>query len=42
MDEIERRVIHETLRQTKEDKALAAQLLGISVRTIYRKVDRKD
>jgi two-component system response regulator HydG len=42
MDEIERRVIHETLRQTKEDKALAAQLLGISVRTIYRKVDKKD
>ena len=42
MDEIELRVIHETLRQTKEDKNLAAQLLGISVRTIYRKVDKKD
>jgi transcriptional regulator with PAS, ATPase and Fis domain len=35
-------VIHETLRQTSGDKNVAAQLLGISVRTIYRKVDRKE
>ena len=40
MDEIERRVIHETLRQAKGDKTLAAQLLGIAARTIYRKLER--
>ncbi len=38
MDEIERRVIHETLRQTKGDKNLAARMLGIAARTIYRKL----
>ena len=38
MDEIERRVIHETLRQTKGDKNLAARMLGIASRTIYRKL----
>lgn len=36
--EIEHRVIHRTLEHTKGDKQLAAQLLGISARTIYRKV----
>jgi two-component system response regulator HydG len=41
MDEIERRVIHETLRHTKGDKTLAAQLLGIAARTIYRKLERQ-
>ncbi len=39
LDEIEHRVIRETLRHTKGDKSLAAQLLGISTRTIYRKLD---
>ena len=39
LDEIERRVIFETLRHTKGDKKLAAQLLGIAARTIYRKLD---
>ena len=39
LDEIELRVIRETLRQTKGDKSVAAQLLGISTRTIYRKLD---
>ncbi len=34
LDEIELRVIKETLRHTKGDKGLAAQLLGISQRTI--------
>ena len=38
LDEIERRVIHETLRHTTRRQALAAQLLGISTRTIYRKL----
>ena len=31
--------IRETLRHTKGDKSVAAQLLGISTRTIYRKLD---
>ena len=39
MDEIEMRVIDETLRHTKGDKTLAAQLLGIATRTIYRKLE---
>ena len=41
LEEIELRVILETLRQTNEDKNLAAQLLRISVRTIYRKLNRE-
>jgi two-component system response regulator HydG len=40
LEEIERRVIQETLRLTKGDKRLAAQLLGIATRTIYRKLDK--
>ncbi len=39
LEEIELRVIQETLRYTKGDKRLAAQLLGIATRTIYRKLD---
>ncbi|MCL2777862.1 MAG: sigma-54 dependent transcriptional regulator [Polyangiaceae bacterium] len=39
LEEIELRVIKETLKHTKGDKSLAAQLLGISTRTIYRKLD---
>lgn len=35
--DIETTVIRETLNATKGDKKLAAQLLGIAVRTIYRK-----
>jgi len=42
MEEIERRVIDETLRYTKGDKTLAARLLGIAARTIYRKLEKKD
>jgi DNA-binding NtrC family response regulator len=42
MEEIERQVIRETLRQTKGDKNLAAQILGIAARTIYRKLDRDE
>jgi two-component system response regulator HydG len=38
LDEVEHRLIRETLRHTSGDKALAAQLLGISTRTIYRKL----
>ena len=40
MDEIERRVIFETLRHTQGDKTLAARLLGIASRTIYRRLER--
>ncbi|MCC6332468.1 MAG: sigma-54-dependent Fis family transcriptional regulator [Myxococcales bacterium] len=42
MEEIERRVIHETLRHTKGDKNLAARMLGIAARTIYRKLAAED
>jgi two-component system response regulator HydG len=38
LSEIERHVIHHTLEHTQGDKQLAAQLLGISARTIYRKL----
>ncbi len=40
MEEVERIVIRRTLEQTKGDKGLAAQILGIAARTIYRKLDR--
>ena len=40
MEEVERRMIHETLRHTKGDKTLAARLLGIAARTIYSKLER--
>ena len=40
LDEIERAAIRETLHFAKGDKRLAAQLLGIATRTIYRKLDR--
>jgi two-component system response regulator HydG len=42
MEEVERLVIRETLRHTRGDKTLAAQLLGIAARTIYRKLDRDE
>ena len=38
LEEVERRMIRETLSHTQGDKPLAAQLLGISTRTIYRKL----
>jgi len=42
MEEVERQVIKETLRRTRGDKNLAAQILGIAARTIYRKLDRDE
>jgi two-component system, NtrC family, response regulator HydG len=39
LHEIEQRVIMETLRQTRGDKRLAAKLLGIATRTIYRRLE---
>lgn len=38
LSEVEQRMIRETLGYTEGDKSLAAQLLGISTRTIYRKL----
>jgi len=38
LEELEHRMIRETLSYTNGDKSLAAQLLGISTRTIYRKL----
>jgi two-component system response regulator HydG len=42
MEEVERIVIRRTLEQTKGDKNLAAQILRIAARTIYRKLDRDE
>ena len=39
LEEVERRMIHETLKFTRGDKRLAADLLGIATRTIYRKLE---
>lgn len=39
LEEVEQRLIFETLRYTKGDKRLAAQLLGIATRTIYRRLE---
>jgi two-component system response regulator HydG len=41
LDEVERILIHETLRETGGDKSLAAQLLGIAPRTIYRRLENE-
>ena len=38
LEEVERLLIQETLTAVKGDKRLAAQLLGIATRTIYRKI----
>jgi two-component system, NtrC family, response regulator HydG len=42
MEEVERLVIRRTLEETKGDKNLAAQILGIAARTIYRKLERNE
>ncbi len=42
MEEVERVVIRRTLEQTRGDKNLAAQILGIAARTIYRKLERDE
>jgi two-component system response regulator HydG len=38
LEEVERTLLRETLRRAGGDKGLAAQLLGISTRTVYRKL----
>jgi two-component system response regulator HydG len=42
LKEIERRVMEATLRQSKGDKNIASKLLGISTRTIYRRLDDEE
>jgi DNA-binding NtrC family response regulator len=42
IEQMELVAIKETLRQVRGDKALAAQLLGISIRTIYRKLGESE
>lgn len=42
LDEIERRYILDTLRDTDQDKARAANILGIDLSTLYRKLKRYD
>ena len=39
LEEVERRMLMETLKFTRGDKRLAADLLGIATRTIYRKLE---
>jgi len=39
LETIERRVIEETLRRSRGNKNLASKILGISARTIYRKIE---
>ena len=41
MDIIEKRVIEETLRHSRGDKNVASKILGISARTIYRKIEEE-
>ncbi|MCX5908938.1 MAG: sigma-54-dependent Fis family transcriptional regulator, partial [Deltaproteobacteria bacterium] len=38
LEEIEKKVIEETLKYSKGDKNVASKILGISSRTIYRKI----
>src|SRR5574341_1244622 len=42
MEEVKNKVIEETLKTTKGDKTLAAKILGITSRTIYRKVGKSN
>jgi len=39
LKDIERLVMEETLRQSKGNKNIASKILGISTRTLYRKID---
>ena len=39
MDEIEKEAITQTLTETGGNKKLAAEMLGIGLRTLYRKLE---
>ncbi len=39
LKEIEKKVIEETLRQAKGNKNIAAKILGVSARTLYRRIE---
>jgi len=41
LEAIEKRVIEETLRHSRGDKNVASKILGISTRTIYRKIEEE-
>ncbi|MEA3221688.1 MAG: sigma-54 dependent transcriptional regulator [Thermodesulfobacteriota bacterium] len=41
LEEAERVLMEEALRYAKGDKTLASRLLGVSTRTLYRKMDKK-
>jgi len=41
LEAIEKRVIEETLKHSRGDKNLASKILGISARTIYRKMEEE-
>lgn len=41
MEEMEKTMLNQTLKLTRGNKKLAAQLLGISLRTVYRILDRQ-
>jgi len=41
MDIIEKRIIEETLRHSRGNKNVASKILGISARTIYRKIEEE-
>ncbi|MFA6034596.1 MAG: sigma-54 dependent transcriptional regulator [Myxococcota bacterium] len=38
LEDVERTVIRETLKRTRGDRMLAARILGIALRTVYRKI----
>jgi DNA-binding NtrC family response regulator len=40
LEEAERRLLTETLKATGGDKSLAAKILGVATRTIYRKLSQ--
>jgi two-component system response regulator HydG len=40
MDEVERRYITRVLKQLDGNKTVAAELLGVDRRTLYRKLER--
>ena len=42
MEEVEKILIQETLKFTRFNKTRAANILGISLRTLYRKIEQYD